>query len=234
MYPTPKASTRQRTRLVSNYLETSPEAQQKNVNFLNSVNNPTASQQQTKKADGNVKPDTKTFLSPDIVNIIDNHRAAKWGRSVPSPRVNSNVHRNLKVDESDTDTESVTSLYSNSDFGKFESETVGESDFEVKPEVHDSINNLKKDIDAMTKNYVQKVKTQVEEAMCNMTINDRTRANESGCGDKKPRYDEINTLRTLENEKKECYRKIAGLLHRMKNIDNVTDEIWKNHLLNKR
>lgn len=181
-----------------------------------------------------MKPDTKTFLSPDIVNIIDNHRAAKRGRSVPSPRVNSNVHRSSKFDESDTDTESVTNLYGNSDFGKLESDTVGESDFEVKPEVHDSINNLKKDIDAMTKNYVQKVKTQVEEAMCNMTINDRTRVTESGYGDRKPIYDEINTLRTLENEKKECYRKIAGLLHRMKNIDNVTDEIWKNHLLNKR
>lgn len=183
-----------------------------------------------------MKLDTNQFLSPDVVNIIDNHRAAKLmkGKCAAASRARARNLRNAHFD-SDSDTETaIDSLFDNSNFGNNESETVGESEFEVEPDVRESIRNLELDINRITKNYVHKVKTQVEEAMCNFSIDDRPRrVQERGAGEAKLPIDRMNLLRKVEIEKQECYRKIAGILHRMKNLDNITDEIWKSNLSNK-
>lgn len=152
--------------------------------------------------------------------------------------------------DSDSDTETnVDSLYDNENFGSHESDTMGESEYELEPEpeivVNESIQNLQKDLDRITTKYVHKVKTEIEEAMSKMKIHDRPKLatriqekNERGAGDKKRAQEiSLNVLEKAEIEKRECYRKIGAILHRMKEIDNLTDEYMKTHVtfvMNKR
>lgn len=243
-----KASTRchqqqVRTRPVSNFPAAPlPETQRKYVNFLNSIDASAVTQQKTQKMSGNVKLDVNRLLSPDVARIINNRRAAK---NLP---MECNQRTRVRTfdrsdDDSDSDAETyVDSLYDNENFGRHDSETMGESEFEVEtepePDVSKSIQNLQNELDRITYNYVHKVKTEIEEAMSNMKILDRPKLvkrvqekQERGAGDKKRAQDEkLFVLKKAEIEKNECYRKIGAILHRMRDIDNMTEEFMKNHI----
>lgn len=231
-----------RTRPVSNnFASHSPETQRKNVNFLNSNNNSTASQQRT-QAKGNVKPDPNRYLSPDVVKTISNYRAGKTlltgvkyqprAKIFPAPNF-----RNSQDDESDSDAETVIdSLYDNEDFQNHESETMGESEFEIDDDVSDPFQNLQEGLNGITNSYVHTVKTQIEEAMSSMKKHDANgnqrlvkRADERGAGDKKSVSDMLTFLKKVEIKKRECHRKIMAVLQQMNELDDMTRELMNNH-----
>jgi hypothetical protein len=223
-----------KTRPVSNYfVSRAPETLQKNVNFA------AAPQQQRQTAIGNVKLDPNRMFSPDVVRIIKDHRAGKRfssGHNQRAKLANTRIYRNSyyeeeEEEESDSDTETnIDSLYDNENFGIIESETMGESEFELETDVNVSIESLEEDLSRITSSYVHKVKSRVEESMSKMKINERPKVvkREIGGGDKKQQLESMNLLKKAQIEKKECYRKIDAILNRMKSLDNLTEELTKN------
>lgn len=168
------------------------------------------------------------MFSPDVAKIIDSHRAAK---------MNKTSFRNPNYDDSGSDTETnVDSLYDNHNFGENESETMGESEFGVESDDGDSYESLQRGLDRITSNYVQKVKTEINEAISHMKVQGQTKAakkvQERGAGDKKNQSKALNVLKKVEVEKKECYRKIGAVLDRMKNLDRITEELANNNFNN--
>lgn len=215
-----------RTRPASNYIA---DTQQKHVEFSNSVVGSVKQQQQ--------KKNVSKLFSPDVWKIMENRRATR-----KLPKECNQWPRAKYLDESDSDSDpetNVDSLYDNEHFGNDDSETFGESEFEVEPDVNNSIEALQTDLNRITKTYVHKVKTEIDEVISKMKLRDcakcrpklktliQNRSKERGGGDKKSQ-ETLSMLKKAEKEKQECYRKIGAILLRMKEIDLVTEEFLKN------
>jgi SpoVK/Ycf46/Vps4 family AAA+-type ATPase len=157
------------------------------------------------KANGSVKLDMKV-LSPDVADIISHQRAMRQA-------YRPNIRQKTINEDNDSDTETaVDSLFDNEKFYEVQSETAGESEFEVGPEVRESINDFRKNF---------------ERVLTSLQVSKRPAMN------KKTQNPSTALLKKLETEKQECYRKITEVLNRMKDIDCIIDEIWKRNSPNK-
>lgn len=160
-----------------------------------------------------------------------------------APNVCSNFLKEYRtrVRESSSDSDSenetdVDSLYDNDkSFKDFQSESLDESDYKISDEINESIQNLQKGLNRITTNYVRRVKLHVDSTMSNLKIREKRKqlmihkkVDERGAGDKKPSQTE-DLFKKMELMKKECYQKIEANLNTLKNIDNVTSEIFLNY-----
>ncbi|CRL00903.1 CLUMA_CG014153, isoform A [Clunio marinus] len=158
--------------------------------------------------------------------------------NTPLPNI-SFEYQNLYFNENKSETESENdnndSLYADD---KDEIETFGESEYDGNDDMRASIRTLHRGLKNITRNYVRMLDSQVDNAMSKILISERKKSSVAKNCQKQDKRS-VNPTSTvevytkMESMRKECYKKIQASLERLQHIDNVTDELFHNHVENK-